>query len=104
MYSCWYNGYMRPHPRVFRRLPTDAEPDPKGIISRGECDLDECILYINPKQSDREMLITAVHEALHYIFPKRSEPAVERDGVLIGNVLWKLGYRSRHRKPRSKFN
>jgi len=89
------------HLRVFRRLPADEPPPRKGHILRGLCDIEEGTIYINPKQSDREMLITVVHEALHYLFPKRTEPQTEHAGIIIGEALWKFGYRSRHRR-RSK--
>ena len=89
---------MRP-PRVYRHVPF-REPPHKGQMLLGLCDREEEAIYINPKQSDREMLISGTHEMIHYIFPKRSERLVERDGILIGDVLWKLGYRSRKRKSK----
>ena len=82
---------MQP-PRVYQRLPSD-EPTIKGLITRGICDFDEKAIYINPKQGSKQKLITAIHEALHYILPKKNERWIEEQGVLIGEVVWKLGFR-----------
>jgi hypothetical protein len=80
-------------PRILNSIPND-EPSHKDLIVRGLCDHEDHIIYINPKQSDRERLITIVHEMLHYVLPKKNEKWVERNGIMIGNVLWKAGYRS----------
>lgn len=79
-------------PRVYQRLPTDEVPV-KGLITRGICDHEDGTIYINPHQGDKEKLITAIHEALHYLFPKHTERRVEKNGVIIGEVVWKLGFR-----------
>jgi Mg2+/Co2+ transporter CorC len=92
------------HPRVFLHLPADHTPDPKVIITRGECDIEDKTIYINPKQSDKQKLITAIHESLHYIFPKHTEHKVELDCILIGEVILKLGYRSKKKYVKNKSN
>ena len=87
-------------PRVFRRVPpsySHGKPT-KNSILLGLCDNEDKTLYINPKQSDRQMLITGIHEAHHYIFPEHSERKVDRDSLLIADVLWKLGYRSKQKE------
>jgi hypothetical protein len=86
-------------PRINRYIPKDT-PVIKGMILRGLCDYEEKAIYINPKQSDKERLITACHESTHYLFPSLTEKKVEEYGCLIGEVLWRLGYRSRIRKKR----
>ena len=92
---------MKP-PRVFKRLPADEPEPPKGLIVRGICDKDEGNLYINLKQSDKEKLQSTIHECLHYIYQKLSEKKVERDCILIGGAVWKMGYRSKHAKEKEK--
>lgn len=84
-------------PRVYKRLPAGTIQQ-LGFILRGLCDNEDGILWINPDQSDHDFLVTAIHEALHYTNPKRTERMVERDGEIIGNVVWRLGYR----RPKSK--
>ena len=84
-------------PKICKYIPKD-EPKQKGLIIRGLCDHDENVIFINPKQGDREMLITVVHEMLHYVFPKHSEAEVERNSIKIGTILWRFGYRNSKRK------
>lgn len=50
-------------------------------------------IYIDPRQPEREMLDTAVHELLHDACPYLEEDAVERYGTHIGEALWRMGWR-----------
>jgi hypothetical protein len=83
-------------PRINRHIPKD-ELLRDGFITKGLCDHEKKAIYINPYQSDKERLITGVHEMLHHIFPDHIEYNVERHSVLIGEVLWRLGYRSKEK-------
>ena len=90
-------------PKVFNYIPPEDKELNKGRIVKGICDHNERAIYINPDICDQERLITSVHEMLHYILPKAREQWVETKGVLIGNVLWRMGYRSKpSRKKKSE--
>lgn len=34
-----------------------------------------------------------IHEALHLIFPEKSETEILRAEKILGNIMWKQGYR-----------
>jgi hypothetical protein len=88
-------------PKVYNHIPAD-EMVHDGRIVKGLCGHDEHAIFINPDLSDQEKLITSVHELLHYILPEESEEWVEYNGVLIGKILWRLGYRSKSRPKKTR--
>lgn len=91
-------------PRIYRFIPKD-ELTRKGRLVKGLCDHDEQCIFINPRICDKERLITGVHEMLHYILPKANEKWVEKNCILVGEVLWRLGYRSpKHKWPTNSKN
>jgi hypothetical protein len=59
----------------------------------GFAELGASIVTIDPRQSQKEMLDTAVHEGVHVAFPTLSEEEVERAALIIAQVPWKLGFR-----------
>jgi len=50
-------------------------------------------IYIDPRQDEKEMLDTTVHELLHDAAPYLEEYAVEVYGNHISDALWKMGWR-----------
>lgn len=50
-------------------------------------------IYIDPRQSEEEILDTMVHELLHDSMPFLDEQAVEAFANHISTALWKQGYR-----------
>ena len=63
----------------------------------GQCwpGTDEHVIEIDPRQCPKEYLDTLIHEALHELFPKASEPKILRAGTSVAQLLWRLGYRRR---------
>ena len=59
----------------------------------GEMDPDTGDIFIDPRQSEEEMLDTLIHELMHYYFPRMSEDRVHKSSSGIADELWKLGYR-----------
>ena len=53
----------------------------------------EGYVTVDPRQSQRDMLDTAIHEGLHIAFPTLSEEEVEKATKIIAQVPWALGYR-----------
>ena len=51
------------------------------------------IIVIDPRQTKRDFLDTAIHESLHHAFPKAQERTVSKAAGVIADVLWRLGYR-----------
>ena len=62
----------------------------------------EGFITIDPRQSQKEMLITAIHEGLHLVFPLMEEAEVETASIIISAVPWKLGYRRKAHKVEKK--
>ena len=60
------------------------------------------MVTIDPRQSQKEMLDTAIHEGLHLAFPDMSEEDVEKAALIIAQVPWKLGYRRQKKKKTTK--
>jgi hypothetical protein len=50
-------------------------------------------IIIDPRQCEKEMLATAIHEGLHVAFPELSEDEVIRAERIIAQVPWQLGFR-----------
>lgn len=67
--------------------------DSKG----SKCDGFACTAYdvvvIDADLPPKDMLETAVHEAVHCMFPKATEQVVERTSFEIADMLWRMGYR-----------
>ena len=59
-------------------------------------------IEIDPRQSPKDYLDTLLHEAIHENFPKVKEPKVLNAATSIANLLWRLGYRRIHQKPKKK--
>jgi hypothetical protein len=53
----------------------------------------EGFVTIDPRQNQKEILITCAHEALHIAFPPMKEDDIEEAAQLIADVQWKLGFR-----------
>ena len=51
------------------------------------------IIEIDPRQCPRDYMDTLIHEALHELFPKKSETVIAKSGTSIANLLWRLKYR-----------
>ena len=50
-------------------------------------------ITIDPRQSEREMLDTGIHESIHLAYPEKTEDEVEAASAIIARVVWALGYR-----------
>lgn len=46
-------------------------------------------IEIDPRQKSRRRMNTAIHETLHYLFPRMSETACKKAGYVIAAVLWR---------------
>lgn len=61
------------------------------VKTLGLCDLDEKTIYINPKQSKKEIILTLLHECLgHAIHPEWGEKKVLRFEKEVWSLLKKL--------------
>jgi hypothetical protein len=61
----------------------------------GLCHYDTRTIELDAKQSEKDLLGTAIHEALHAAFPDLSEDAVDEASISVGELVWKLGFRRR---------
>jgi len=50
-------------------------------------------MYLCQDQSDFELLVTELHEAMHAAYPDLCERAVDTGSTDIAKFLWRLGYR-----------
>ena len=57
-------------------------------------------IEIDPRQSQREYLLTLVHEWLHCALPRLSERSIIRLEQSLGNMLWSRGYRKKSKRGR----
>ena len=77
---------------VFDKLG-DERPNGKNKTSFGEVDTHSGEIYIDPRQSESELLDTLVHELLHLNFKYMSEKNVHNSASNIASTLWRMGYR-----------
>lgn len=67
-----------------------------NMVDYGDCTdggtVETRIIRIRAKQSERDMLDTIIHEALHATTPL-DEETVARAATDIQRLLWRLGYR-----------
>lgn len=54
---------------------------------------DTNLIELDPRQTSKRYLVTAVHELLHVYFPDASETRVTKTAAKIANYLWDLRYR-----------
>lgn len=71
----------------------DKRPNGKNKTSFGEVDTHSGEIYIDPRQSESELLDTMVHELLHLNFKYMSEKNVHNSASNIASTLWRMGYR-----------
>mgnify|MGYP003660740824 CR=1 FL=1 len=57
-------------------------------------------IEIDPRQSEREYLLTLVHEWLHCALPRLSERSIIRLEQSLGGMLWSRGYRKKRSRAR----
>ncbi len=50
-------------------------------------------IEIDPDLEDKTHMDIALHEALHVLFPDLSEESVNNAGIILADLLWRLGYR-----------
>ena len=50
-------------------------------------------IELDPRLNGKKMLETAVHEALHFVFPFLTEEVVTSSAPKIASIVWKVGYR-----------
>jgi len=53
----------------------------------------ENFIEIDPRQTEKEFLLTAIHEVFHILFPDFSERKIINLEKKMGDVIWRLGYR-----------
>jgi len=75
----------------------DKRPNGKNKTSFGEIETNSGEIYIDPRQSESELLDTMVHELLHLNFKYMSEKKVHSSASNIANTLWKMGYRRKNK-------
>jgi hypothetical protein len=61
------------------------------------------LIEVDPRQTPRDYLGTVIHEALHQVFPEKSESDVARGASTITRLLWGIGYR-RQKRPGHRMN
>lgn len=85
---------MKP-PRITVQFEELGDPAPNGRNSTpfGEVDKATGEVTLDPRQSESELLDSAVHEFLHVACPRMSEGSVHRTASVIATALWKMGYR-----------
>lgn len=76
---------------IFEKLG-DNPPNGKNGTSFGETDK-KTEITLDPRQSEGELLDSAVHELLHVVFPHASEANVHAKATRIADTLWRMGYR-----------
>ena len=59
----------------------------------GLCDYESDTVFVDLRQTDRELLDTLVHELLHYVAPEFCETRVLRNATTIANQLYRHGCR-----------
>jgi hypothetical protein len=71
-----------------------------NLCNYGECEIShrrngtvDRIIRIATWQTEKEALDTWVHEAMHGIWPDKSEEEVARASRDLSRLLWRLGYR-----------
>jgi len=57
-------------------------------------------IEVDPRQSEREYLLTLVHEWLHCALPRLSERSIIRLEQSLGGMLWSRGYRKKRNRAR----
>lgn len=70
---------------VFRKLGRENND--------GQAWQEDNLIEIDPRQTQKEMLDTVIHEKLHIVFPDWDEPKVTKTSKKLSSFLWKLGYR-----------
>jgi len=58
------------------------------------------LIEVDPRQTPRDYLGTVIHEALHQVFPEKSESEVARGASTLTRLLWGIGYRRQKRAGR----
>lgn len=76
---------------IFEELGENP-PNGRNGTSFGETDK-KTEITLDPRQSEGELLDSAVHELLHVVFPHASEANVHAKATRIADTLWRMGYR-----------
>lgn len=63
----------------------------------GECWQDNGEIFIDPRQTSKDLLDTLIHEMLHCFFIDLSEKSVKRISKYMNEVIWNKGYRRVHK-------
>ena len=61
------------------------------------------LIEVDPRQKPRDYLGTVIHEALHQVFPEKSESEVARCASTLTRLLWGVGYRRVKRAGQSTY-
>jgi hypothetical protein len=59
----------------------------------GQAYFDTGVIEVDPRQDNREMLDTIIHETLHLLNTRWKELKIRRQTRSIARALWKSGYR-----------
>lgn len=54
---------------------------------------DELPILIDERLKGKKELEIIIHECLHYLFPEKDEPEIEKKSILLTNTLWYEHYR-----------
>lgn len=85
--------FKRPKIKLAFRLLGKKPPNGKNKTSFGLSDTRTGDVFIDPRQTDSEMLDTVIHECLHIAYPKLQEHKIHYIANMIAGVLVKMGYK-----------
>lgn len=54
---------------------------------------EELPLRIDERAKGKKHLEILLHEALHFLYPNRSEKEITKESIILCNTLWHEGYR-----------
>lgn len=81
----------------FVRLGKTPPDGKKDGTAYGIFDPNDGVIKIDPRQSEAELIDTAVHELIHAAFPYLEEDAVLNGASEIAEAMWEMGYRRTHK-------
>lgn len=77
-----------------RRRRIHVEYKKLGGRSWGWAHHDDFFIEVDERAKGKKRFEIIVHEALHLIFPEKTEEQIIKAGVMLTNTLWHEGYRA----------
>lgn len=50
-------------------------------------------ILVDPRQGERSLLNTGIHEMVHHLCPEWSESKVTKAANKLSNIVWQMGFR-----------